>query len=42
LLAFDFFFFALELDDDVPRDDDLADDGLADTCLSAVAAAEEE
>lgn len=36
LLAFDFFFFTLELDD-VPRDD-LADD-LADTCLSA---AEEE
>ena len=40
-LAFDFFFFfTLELFDDVPRDDDLADDDLADTC--SISAAEEE
>ena len=41
-LAFDFFFFfTLELDD-VPRDDDLADVDLADTCLLSAAAEEEE
>ena len=41
-LAFDFFFFfTLELDD-VPRDDDLADVDLADTCLISAAEEEEE
>ena len=40
-LAFDFFFFTLELDD-VPRDDDLADVDLADTCLLSAAEEEEE